>query len=94
MGRKWTAEDTKRLKHFNETGEWLPTEKQIAKRAAERKANEAAVEEPTEGATEQAHAAVSPQMANAPKVEAEEPKAETHEQKVARLWWAAHPHLR
>jgi len=91
MGRKWTAEDRVRYEHYQRTGEWLPTQKQLAKRAAERKANEAAVEEPTEapteGATEQAHAAVSPQMAEAPKVE-------NHVEKVVRLWWEAHPHLR
>lgn len=74
-----TNDKWKRWKSYQETGKWPETEKQ--QKAREAKEKEAA--EPTPE-VEEAHPAASQQLAEAPKIE-------THEEKVARLWWAANP---
>ena len=74
-----TNDKWKRWQSYQETGKWPETAKQEKDRIA--KENEAPAE------VEQVHPAASQQLFQAPKVE------ETHEEKVARLWWAAHPEL-
>lgn len=80
------AEYWARKEHYERTGSWPETPNQRARREAKER------EEKENGPTEPAHPVASPQLSQAPKIE-EAPKAETHEEKVTRLWWAAHPEL-
>ena len=72
-----------RKEHFERTGSWPETPNQRARREAKER------DVAENGPTEEAHPVVSPQLANAPKVEQED-----HVSKVVREWWARHPHLR
>jgi hypothetical protein len=79
-----------RKEHYERTGSWPETPNQAKRREARERAQASA--STSEDNVEQAHPAVSQQLANAPKI-AEEPQ-EDHVAKVVRLWWTAHPHLR
>jgi hypothetical protein len=68
-----------RHEHFQKYGVYPET----LKREKDRLAKERDLAE--NGPTEEAHPAVSPQLANAPKVE------ETHTEKVVRLWHEQNP---
>ena len=72
-----------RKEHFERTGSWPETPNQ-------RKVREAKERDLAEnGPTEEAHPAVSPQLANAPKVEQEDQIS-----KVVRIWHEQNPGFR
>jgi hypothetical protein len=72
-----------RKEHFERTGSWPETPKQRAAREAKQR------DVAENGPTEEAHPAVSQQLANAPKVEKEDQIS-----KMVRIWHEQNPGFR